>query len=89
MNYKTNAKGSSDIKSLVSSNIDKGFDDSGINQLFALFTTKAEEKSLAKKAKKRNWPPMQKNEPNYLTKSSTIYILPNIDDYSFWTSMII
>lgn len=52
LSYKTNAKDLSDAKSLACSDVDKYFDDSGTNQLFALFITKTKNESLAKKAKK-------------------------------------
>ena len=38
---------------MASFNIDKNFNNSKINQLFTLFITKAKEKSLSKKAKKK------------------------------------
>ena len=53
LSCETNAEGSSDTKSLASSDVDEDFNDSGTNKLFALFITEAEEKSLAKKAKKK------------------------------------
>ena len=53
LSCETNAEDSSDAESLASSDVDKDFDDSETNQLFALFATEAEEESLAKKAKKR------------------------------------
>lgn len=53
LSCETNAEDLSDAESSASSDVDKDFDDSGTNQLFGLFITETEEKSLAKKAKKK------------------------------------
>ncbi len=53
MSRKTNKKDCSFAKFLTGFNINNDFDDSGTNQLFALFITEAEEESLTKKTKKK------------------------------------
>ena len=53
MSCKTNAEDFCDVEFLAGFDVDKDFNDSETNQMFALFIIKAKEKSLAKKAKKK------------------------------------
>lgn len=82
LSCETNAEDLSDAESSASSDVDKNFDDSGTNQLFALFITDAKQESLAKKAKIGHQSLMQRNEPNCLTKSSITYTPLSVDGYS-------